>query len=71
MRKCRDLNACILLLENLQSGSSVDPEQKEVVGHVVDELKQIRRKPSMRPGELHESIRNIVEKLVRTFNRRS
>ncbi len=71
MRKSRNLNACISLLEDLQSGGSVDPEQKEVVGHVVDELKQIRRKPSMRQDELHESIRNIVEKLVRTFNRRS
>ena len=70
MRKSRNLNACISLLEDMQSGSSVDPEQKEVVGHVVDELKQIRRKPNMRQDELHESIRNIVEKLVRTFKRR-
>jgi len=71
MRKSRSLNACISFLEDLQSGGSVDLEQKEVVGRVVDELKQIRRRPSMRQDELHESIRKIVETLVRTFSRRS
>ena len=71
MRKSRNLNACISFLEDLQSGGSVEPEKKEVVGRVVDELKQIRRKPSMNQAELHESIRKIVETLVRAFDRRS
>ncbi len=70
MRKSRDLSACISFLEDLQSGGSVDPEQRQVVGRVVDELKRIRRKPSLERHELHESICSIVETLVLAFNKR-
>jgi len=70
MRKTRDLNACISSLEDLQSGGSVDPEQSKSVGRVVDELKRIRRKPSLERTEQHESIRKIVEELVRAFKQR-
>lgn len=70
MRKTRDLNACISVLEDLQRGGSVDPEQKKSVERVVDELKRIRRKPNLERAEQHESIRNIVEELLRAFKRR-
>jgi hypothetical protein len=70
MRKPRDLNTCISLLEGLQGRGSVDPEQRQAVGYAIDELKRVRRKPSLKRHELHESIRNVVESLVRAFTNR-
>lgn len=70
MRKTRDLNACISLLEDVQSEGSVAPEQKRSVERVVEELKRIRRKPSLGRTEQHESIRKIVEELLRAFHER-
>jgi hypothetical protein len=70
MRKHRDLKACISLLEELQGRGSVDPEQRQAVEYAVDELKLIRRRPNLKQHELHESIRTIVETLVRAFTRR-
>ena len=70
MRKSKDLNACISFLKDLQSGGSVEPEKKQVIGHVVNELKRIRRKPGLKQHELYESIRSIVETLVQAFKKR-
>ena len=70
MRKNRDLNSCISSLEDLQERGSVNSEQRQAVEHVVDELKRIRRKPSLERQEQHESIRKIVEELVRAFKKR-
>ena len=70
MRKHRDLKACISLLEEVQDRGSVDPEQRQAVEYAVDELKLIRRKPNQKQHELHESIRKIVETLVRVFTKR-
>lgn len=67
MKKTKDLNACISLLESVQSGNSVDPEQRQAVGHVIDEVRRIRRKPNLRRHELHESVRRIAETLIRAF----
>jgi len=70
MRKNKDLNACISSLEELQRGGSADSEQRQAVERVVDELKQIRRKPNLERHEQHESIRKIVDELVRAFKNR-
>jgi hypothetical protein len=51
----------------LLRGGSVEPEQKKSVERVVDELKRIRRKPTLDRTEQHESIRKIVEELARAF----
>jgi len=69
MRKNKDLNACISSLEDLQRGGRVDPEKRKSVDRVVDELKRIRRKPDLERTEQHESIRKIVEELVRAFSK--
>jgi hypothetical protein len=70
MRKHRDLKACISLLEELQDRGSVDPEQRQAVEYAVAELKVIRRRSDLKQHELYESIRTIVETLVRVFTRR-
>ena len=70
MRKHRDLKACISLLEEVQDRGSVDPEQRQAVEYAVAKLKLIRRRPDLKQHELHESIRTIVETLVRVFTRR-
>jgi hypothetical protein len=70
MRKSKDLSACISFLEDLQRRGSVDSEQRKAVGTVVDELKRIRRKPILERYEQNESIRKIVEELIRAFTKR-
>jgi len=70
MRKNRDLSACISFLEDLQRRGSVDSEQRKAVGNIVDELKRIRRKPILQRHEQDESIRKIVEELIRAFTKR-
>lgn len=70
MKKQKDLNACISLLKDLQARGGVDPEKMQAVGYAVDELEKIRRKPNLKRHELHESIRRLVEKLVRAFTNR-
>jgi hypothetical protein len=70
MRKNKDLNACISSLEDLERRGSVELEQRKAVGRVVDELKRIRRKPNLKPHEQNESIRIIVEELIRAFSKR-
>jgi hypothetical protein len=70
MRKQKDLNTCISLLEELQGRGSVDPEQRQAVGYAIDELKRVRRKPELKRHELHDSIRKLVENLVRAFTDR-
>ena len=70
MRTSKDLNACISSLEDLLSGGSVDSEKKQAVEHVIDELKRIRRRPGLERNEQNESIRKIVEELVRAFTNR-
>jgi hypothetical protein len=69
MKKLKDLRACISLLEELQDRGGVDPEKKQDVEYAVSELKLIRRKPNLKRHELHESIRTIVETLVRAFTK--
>jgi hypothetical protein len=69
MRKSKDLNACIALLKAVQSGNDVTPEQKEAIEEVIGEVKRIRRKPNPKRQEIHESVRNIAENLVRAFIR--
>jgi hypothetical protein len=70
MKRLRDLEAGISLLESLQHRGSVDPEQMQVVEYAIKELKQLRRKPNLKRHELHKSIRTIVEALVRAFSNR-
>jgi hypothetical protein len=70
MRKQKDLNTCISLLEGLQGRGSADPEQRQAVGCAIDLLKRVRRKPDLRRHELYESIRQLVENLVRAFTNR-
>ena len=70
MRKLKDLNACISLLERWQARGSVDPEQRQAVGHAIDELKRVRRRSNLKRHEVHISIRTIVEKLVHAFTNR-
>jgi len=70
MKKQKDLNACISLLEGVQGRGSVTPEKKQAVGYAIDELKRVRRKPNLQQHELHESIRKLVENLVRAFTNR-
>ena len=70
MKKQKDLKSCILLLRELQARGGVDPEKTQAVGYAVDELERIRRRPNLKRHELHESIRLIVEKLVRAFTTR-
>ena len=70
MRKAKDLNACIASLEAVQRGGSANPEQKQSLERVVDELKRIRRKPNPDRTEQHEAIRKIVEELLRAFTER-
>jgi hypothetical protein len=70
MRKQKDLKACISLLEGAQVRGSVEPEKKQEVEYAVDELKRIRRKPNLKQHELHESIRKLVEALIRAFTNR-
>jgi len=70
MRKTKDLNVCISLLEDVQRGGSVNSEQKLSVERVVGELKRVRRKPDPSRTEQHESIRKIVEELLRAFQKR-
>lgn len=70
MRTSKDLNACISSLEDLLCGGSVDSEKKQAVEHVIDELKRIRRRPGLERNEQNESIRKIVEELVRAFKNR-
>jgi len=70
MRRSKDLSACISFLEDLQRRSSVDPQKKKSVGNVIDELKRIRRKPDLERHEQNESIRKVVEELVRAFTSR-
>src|SRR6266446_4985996 len=70
MRKSKDLSACISFLEDLQRRGSVNSEQRKAFGNVVGELKWIRRKPSLERHEQNESIRCIVEELIRAFTKR-
>jgi hypothetical protein len=70
MKKLKDLEACISLLEGWQGRGGVDPEQRQAVEYAVGELKRIRRKSNLKRHELHESIRKIVEALVRAFRKR-
>jgi hypothetical protein len=70
MRTSKDLNACISSLEDLLRGGSVHSEKKQAVEHVIDELKRIRRRPGLERNEQNESIRKIVEELVRAFKNR-
>lgn len=69
MRVSKDLNVCISSLEDLLRRGSVEPEKRKSVERVVDELKRIRRKPSMDRTEQHESIRILIEQLIRAFMR--
>jgi hypothetical protein len=69
MRKSKDLNACIAILEAVQSGNDVTPEQKQAIEEVIGEVRKIRRKQNPKRNEIHESVRNIAEKLIRAFMR--
>jgi len=67
MKQFSDLNACISLLRELQSGSDVNPKQKQAVEKAIHEIKRIRRKPHPKRHELHESVRKIAESLIDVF----
>ena len=69
MRKSKDLNACIAILEAVQSGNDVTPEQKQAIEEVIGEVRKIRRKQNPKRNEIHESVRKIAEKLIRAFMR--
>lgn len=70
MRTSKDLNVCISSLEDLLRRGTVKPEQSKSVERVVEELKRIRRKPTLNRTEQHECIRRIVEQLIQVFMKR-
>ncbi len=69
MRKSKDLNACIAILEAVQSGNDVTPEQKQAIEDVIGEVRKIRRKPNPKRYEIDQSVRKIAETLIEAFMR--
>jgi hypothetical protein len=67
MKKCRDLDACISLLGEVQAGGDVNPERKQAVERAISEIKRIRRRPNLKKHEVYDSVRTITEALIRAF----
>lgn len=67
MKKCRDLDACISLLGEVQAGGDVNPERKQAVERAISEIKRIRRRPNLKKHEVYNSVRTITEALIRAF----
>ncbi len=67
MRKLRELNACISLLEAVQEGNDLGPEQHKEIKRAMEQLKQLRRLPHPTQREVFCVVREITEALLRAF----
>jgi hypothetical protein len=69
MKKNKELNATISLLEGLIAGSDVDPEQKKHVGDALDELRWLRRKPEFTQEDVSYCVRKVAVGLLSAFRK--
>jgi hypothetical protein len=69
MKKNKELNATISLLEGLIARSDVDPEQKKHVGNALVELRWLRRKPTFTQEDVSYCVRKVAEELIDAFRK--
>jgi hypothetical protein len=67
MKKFKDLNACIADLEAVLSRNYIKSQQKQDVEATIEEVKRIRRKPTLSRPEAFRAVRQITERLIRAF----
>lgn len=67
MKKFKDLNACIADLEAILSRNDIKSQQKQDVEATIEEVKRIRRKPTLSRPEAFRVVRQITERLIRAF----
>jgi hypothetical protein len=71
MKKFKDLNACIADLEAVLSRNDIKSQQKQDVEATIEEVKRIRRKPTLSRPEAFRAVRQITGRLIRAFLKRN
>lgn len=69
MKRFKELKACISFLSDLQTRGDLEPVQRQAVEQVIERLRQLRRKRDPSDAELFRCVRDVTEKLVRSFVR--
>lgn len=67
MKRFKDLEACIVLLKDLQARGDVEPEQKREIDVAINEAKRLRRKKDADSCHVYACVRKITESLLNAF----
>ena len=70
LKKFKDLNAAIVCLQAVLARSDAEPEQKKDVEKVIEQIKRLRRRPHCTPAESYRCVREVTERLLRSFLKR-
>ena len=69
MRKLKDLNVSIALLQGMLASTDVEPQQKDAVRKSMAQLKRLSRKRDLTREEVFRCIREVSERLWTAFGR--
>lgn len=67
MKHFKELNACIADLEAVLGRGNIESQQKKDVEAAIEEVRRIRRKPTLSRPEAFRAVREITARLIRAF----
>ena len=70
MKKQRDLNVSIGLIQTLLTRDGLEPGQMNALENALKTIKQLRRSSSLDKVSTYQAVRTITEELVKAFVKR-
>lgn len=70
MKKNKDLQFCIGILQSMQNRDGLEPEQRRKLEKAKANLKCLRRKPNPNRDDIFEAVREVAEAIIKFFVRR-
>ena len=67
MKKNKNLQFCMDLLQSMRDRDRLEPEQRRALEKAKVKLKRLRRKPNPSRDESFEAVREVAEAIIKNF----
>lgn len=67
MKKNKNLQFCMDLLQSMRDRDRLEPEQRRALEKAKVKLKHLRRKPNPSRDESFEAVREVAEAIIKNF----
>lgn len=67
MRKIKDLDACVAVLQAKQRRNDIEPQQKKDIEGAINAIKALRRLDHPSRPQMAHCVREIVDRIVKAF----